>query len=41
MRIETVRFGVRTNKTIRRVGQKRAMICEVGRTILSKSNEMS
>ena len=41
MRFDTVRFGVKTNKTIRKAGQKGAMIQEVEKTILSKSNAVA
>ena len=38
MRIDSVRFGVRTGKTIRKAGQKGAMIDTVEKAILKQSN---
>lgn len=39
MRIDAVRFGVRTNKTIRKSGQKGATIQDIEKEILKQSNK--
>ena len=39
MRIDTVRFGVRTNKTIRKTGQKNGTSVEVEKALLKQINK--